>query len=158
MLLLSLFHLCTSSSVILGEALWSNAIYVCAGGTLLGLSLFLTHQKKFCSTKKSNWPFQLSPIHFGRSWGFLSALNIFHFSTEKFLPTIFVPQSHTISISNCHSLGYNQYSCILPSILYQRAATAPTFQWELPNIFSHSFISSRIFSAEIIDARQPMPA
>lgn len=131
---------------------------MCVLEELYQVYLSLTLQKKVLQNKEVK--LTLSAI-FHTLWkilGFLSALNIFHFSTEKFLPTIFVPQSHTIPISNCHSLGYNQYSCILPSILYQRAATAPTFQWELPNMFSHSFISSRIFSAEIIDARQPMPA
>ena len=57
------------------------------------------------------------------------------------------------------TLSYNQYNSILPSTLSQRAATAPTFQWELPSISSSlTHQSQDLVSAEKIDASQPMPA
>lgn len=81
LLLLSLFHLCTSSSVILGKALQSKAIYLCAGGTPPGSSLFLTCLKKSCGTHRSNWLFQLSPIASGACRAFFSAPTILNFFT-----------------------------------------------------------------------------
>lgn len=81
LLLLSLFHLCTSSSVILGKAL--QRLFICVLEEL--------HQahppsspawKKSCWTHRSNWLFQLSPIASGACRAFFSAPTILNFFTD----------------------------------------------------------------------------
>lgn len=116
--------------------------------------------KKSCRTDRSNWPFQLSPIASGGCWPFLSAPSILHFFTD--LPNhshFWIRMQYKFPMSYYCTLSYNQYNSILSSTLSQRAAKAPTFQWELPNIFlSLTHQSHDLLSAETIDASQPTPA
>lgn len=56
----------------------AKSIDLCAGGTHRAHPSSSFFWKKSCRTRRSKWPFQLSPIASGGCWAFLSAPNILH--------------------------------------------------------------------------------